>query len=145
MHSIRRLSGACALTLGLACAIPALAQDVPHVAPQNLSSYWIRLNTEVGVDMPNSGENLFKPVCVAVSYLIGSDGVPMDLKVRKVVPNSALSSAALSAVSHFRYGPSLSNRTEQPIATYYVVPFNAPDDPAKRQQLMDACKLPGYQ
>jgi len=30
------------------------------------------------------------------------------------------------------------------VDTYYVVPFNSPDDKAQRQTLMDACKLPGY-
>ena len=47
-------------------------------------------------------------------------------------------------MSNFRYGPSLTNRNQDPVDTYYVVPFNLPDDKAKRQTLVDACKLPGY-
>jgi hypothetical protein len=81
---------------------------------------------------------------VAVSYTIGSDGLPHNPQIRKVEPKSGLGSAALSAVSNFKYGPSLTNRNEEPVSTYYVVPFNAPDDKAQRQQIMDACKLPGY-
>ena len=47
-------------------------------------------------------------------------------------------------MSNFRYGPSLTNKIHQPVSTYYVVPFNSPDDPAQKQKLVDACKLPGY-
>ena len=39
---------------------------------------------------------------------------------------------------------SLNNRIGQPVSTYYIVPFNSPDDKARRQKLIDACKLPGY-
>jgi hypothetical protein len=30
------------------------------------------------------------------------------------------------------------------VATYYVVPFNAPADQAARDKLMAPCALPGY-
>jgi outer membrane biosynthesis protein TonB len=139
----RRLLRPLLLVLAMACATPVLAQ-ANKVDPQNLYHYWIRLNTKVNVDMPNSGLNLTKPGCVAVTYEIGSDGVPMHVQVAKVEPKSDLGPAALSAVKNFRYGPSLTNKIGQPIATYYIVPFNSPDDAAARQQLMDACKLPGY-
>lgn len=139
----RRLIRPLLLVSALACATPVLAQ-ANKVDPQNLYHYWIRLNTKVNVDMPNSGLNLTKPGCVAVTYEIGSDGVPMHAQVAKVEPKSDLGPAALSAVKNFRYGPSLTNKIGQPIATYYIVPFNSPDDASARQQLMDACKLPGY-
>lgn len=139
----RRLIRPVLLVSTLACATPVLAQ-ANRVDPQNLYHYWIRLNTKVNVDMPNSGLNLTKPGCVAVTYEIGSDGVPMHVQVAKVAPKSDLGSAALSAVKNFRYGPSLTNKIGQPIATYYIVPFNSPDDAAGQQQLMAACKLPGY-
>ena len=139
----RRLIRPLLLVSALACATPVLAQ-ANKVDPQNLYHYWIRLNTKVNVDMPNSGLNLTKPGCVAVTYVIGSDGVPMHVQVAKVEPKSDLGSAALSAVKNFRYGPSLTNKIGQPIATYYIVPFNSPDDAAGQQKLMDACKLPGY-
>jgi hypothetical protein len=70
--------------------------------------------------------------------------VPIDVQLVKLAPKSDLGPAAISAVSNFRYGPSLSNHIAAPVATYYVVPFNAPEDKAQRQQLLDACKLPGY-
>ena len=140
---VRRLFRPLLLVSALTCTTPVLAQ-ANRVDPQDLYHYWIRLNTKVNVDMPNSGLNLTKPGCVAVTYEIGSDGVPMHVQVAKVEPKSDLGSAALSAVKNFRYGPSLTNKIGQPIATYYIVPFNSPDDAAARQKLMDACKLPGY-
>ena len=144
MNSLtRRLIRPLLLISALACATPVLAQ-ANKVDPQNLYHYWIRLNTKVNVDMPNSGLNLTKPGCVAVTYEIGSDGVPMHVQVAKVEPKSDLGPAAVSAVKNFRYGPSLTNKIGQPIATYYIVPFNAPDDAAGQQKVMEPCKLAGY-
>ncbi len=131
------------LVLALGFSAPLLAQAV-KVDQNNLYRYWILLNTSVQMDAPNSGLNLTKPGCVAVTYMIGSDGVPMDVQVAKVVPNSDLGPMARSAVVNFRYGPSLSNNIHQPVVTYYIVPFNAPKDPAERDKLMEPCKLPGY-
>ena len=131
------------LALAVGCAAPVAAQS-RKLDPQDLVRYWILLNTNVQMDTPNSGLNLDKPGCVAVTYTVGSGGVPMNVKVAKVMPRSDLGPAAASAVSNFRYGPSLTNRNQDPVDTYYVVPFNLPDDKAKRQTLVDACKLPGY-
>lgn len=130
--------------LAAACAMPALAQQAPKVSPDQLRQQWVRLNTHVEMDLPTAGKNLLEPGCVAVSFVIGSDGVPMDVKVEKTVPESDLGPAAASAVRNFRYGPTLQNSSHQPVATYYVVPFNAPADQAARDQLMAPCALPGY-
>jgi hypothetical protein len=129
--------------LALGAAAPVLAQAI-KIDQQNLYRYWILLNTKVQMDAPNSGLNLDKPGCVAVTYTVGSDGVPMDVQVAKVEPKSDLGPMARSAVANFRYGPSLSNNTHQPVSTYYIVVFNGPKDPAARDQLMAPCQLPGY-
>ncbi len=139
----RVLCRSLSLALALGCTAPVMAQ-ARRLAPEYLARDWILLNANVQMDIPNSGQNLDKPGCVAVAYTIGSGGVPMNVKVAKVVPHSDLGPAAASAVSHFRYGPSLSNRQGDPVDTYYVVAFNSPSDKAKRQALMDACKLSGY-
>lgn len=128
----------------VAACLPAMAQETRKVAPDQLPKDWILLNRDVSVDVPNSGVNIYKPGCVAVTYTIGSDGIPMDVKVAKVMPPSDLGKAAVSAVSHFRYGPTLTNSHETPVSTYYVVPFNSPDDPAQQRKLMAPCQLPGY-
>lgn len=139
----RPLRRALPLVLALGFAAPVLAQAV-KVNQDNLYRYWILLNTSVQMDAPNSGLNLTKPGCVAVTYTVGSDGVPLDVTVAKVVPKSDLGPMARSAVANFRYGPSLSNKVHQPVATYYIVPFNTVKDPAERAKLMAECKLPGY-
>jgi hypothetical protein len=144
MKSIfRPLAQGLLLALALGCAAPAMAQS-HRIDPQNLFHYWILLNTNVQMDAPNSGLNLDKPGCVAVSYMIGSDGVPQNVTVRKVVPQSDLDAVAKSVAGNFRYGPSLTNRNSDPVTTYFIVPFNLPADPAQRQSITNACKLPGY-
>jgi hypothetical protein len=128
----------------LVAGMPAMAQEAQRVAPEQLTNQWILLNRDVSVDVPNSGVNIYKPSCIAVTYTIGSDGKPMNVQVAKMVPQSDLGKAAVSAVSNFRYGPSLTNKNHMPVSTYYIVPFNSPDDSAQRAQLMAPCKLPGY-
>ncbi|GLQ49445.1 energy transducer TonB [Dyella flava] len=147
MHALTRFGQSLLVAGVLAAAMPAIAQEAQRVAPEQLSSNWILINNPregIQVDVPNSGVNIYKPGCVAVTYTIGSDGVPMNLQVAKMVPPSDLGKAAISAVSKFRYGPSLSNKNETPISTYYIVPFNSPDDKAQQAALMAPCKLPGY-
>jgi len=139
-----RLVRSLLLVPALACAASAWAQSAHRIDPQDLYHYWIRLNTKVSTDLPNSGLNLDKPGCAAVTFTIGSDGVPMDVQLAKLVPKSDLGNAAVTAVKNFRYGPALSNRIGQPIDTYYIVPFNAPDGADGMQKVMEPCKLPGY-
>jgi hypothetical protein len=140
ISTVRRIAFATLLAAGL----PAAAQTAQRVNPQHLYDYWILLNQTVDIDVPNSARGTHQVGCAAVSYMIGSDGVPRDLKVEKVVPEADFGTIALSAVSNFRYGPSLANRNSEPVATYYVVPFNAPSDKAGQQKVMAPCQLPGY-
>ena len=140
---LRPLGKMLVLAAALGCVAPALAQ-VRKINPENVYHYWILLNTSVTISAPNSGLNIQTPGCAAVTYTIGSDGVPRDVTVAKLVPKSDLKKVASSAVSQFRYGPSLTNRVGHPVSTYYVVPFNAPTDAAQRKQVLQACELPGF-
>jgi len=140
----RRLTQALVLALSLAGAAPLLAQNIRMVGPEQIQSYWIMLNTKVDADVPNSGSNMDKPGCVAVSYMIGSDGIPQNVTVRKVAPQSDLGTVAKSVASNFRYGPALSNKTHEPVNTYFIVPFNLPEDAAQKKAIINACKLPGF-
>jgi hypothetical protein len=140
----RRLGRFALLAVCLASMAPALAQTQRKLDQEHLAGHWILLNTAISADVPNSGRNMEKPGCVAVSYTIGSDGLPRNITVRKVMPASDLGPVAASAVGSFRYGPSLTNRSGEPVDTYYIVPFNMPVDPAARKPLVDACRLPGY-
>src|SRR5579859_3397571 len=109
---------AAALALGV-LASPAMAQSQARVVgPAQIQSYWIMLNTKVDADIPNSGRNMDKPGCVAVSFMIGSDGIPQNVTVRKVVPQSDLDAVAKSVVKNLRYGPALKNNTHEPVNTY---------------------------
>ncbi len=117
---LRPLRQAVLLAVALGCTAPVLAQS-RKVDQENLYHYWILLNTSVTMTAPNSGLNLEAPGCAAVTYTIGSDGVPREVT-----------------------GPSLSNGAGHPVSTYYVVPFNAPTDSAQRKQLLQPCQLPGY-
>jgi hypothetical protein len=140
----RRMRSAVLVALAVAGIAPVMAQQPRRVPPEQLPYTWVVTNSDVSVDVPNSGVNIYKPGCVAVTYIIGSDGVPSSVKVAKIVPASDLGSAAVSAVSHFRYAPSKTNKQGEPVSTYYVVPFNAPDDPKQQAAVMAPCKLPGY-
>ena len=144
MRTTIRLGRPLLLAVTLAASLSVMAQDPRRVAPEQLPYTWVVTNSDVSVDVPNSGVNIYKPGCVAVTYNIGSDGVPYNVKVAKVVPASDLGAAAVSAVSHFRYGPSKTNKQGEPVSTYYVVPFNSPDDPKQQAAIMAPCKLPGY-
>ncbi|WNL45572.1 energy transducer TonB [Dyella sp. BiH032] len=144
---LRSMPLAAVAALSVACAAPAFAQSqARRVEPERLSSYWILLNYgSVQADVPNSGQNLTKPGCVAVTYEIGTDGKPQDVTAKKVVPQSDLGSAASSVVKRFEYGPSLNNGSKkEPVSTYYVVGFNLPEDKAEAKKITDACRLPGY-
>lgn len=140
----RRVRSALLVALAIASSAPVMAQQPRRVAPEQLPYTWILTNSDVSVDVPNSGVNIYKPGCVAVTYNVGSDGVPYNVMVAKVVPASDLGKAAVSAVSHFRYAPSKINKQGEPVSTYYVVPFNSPDDPKQQAAIMAPCKLPGY-
>ena len=144
---LRSLSLAAATVLAVAAAAPVLAQSqARRVGPEQLPSYWILLNYgSVQADVPNSGQNLDKPGCVAITYEIGTDGKPQQAVIAKVAPQSDLGSAALSVVKRFEYGPSLNNGSKkEPVSTYYVVGFNLPADKAAAKKVTDACRLPGY-
>jgi outer membrane biosynthesis protein TonB len=135
------------LALGaLACvlAATAAAAGARIVAPDHLPSYWRLTNDTVEADMPNTGRNMTKPGCAAVSYTIGSDGVTRDIRLRKLIPASDLGSVAVSIIKDFHYAPAPQNSAGVPVSTYYIVQFNMPADPAARERLTRACDLPGY-
>jgi hypothetical protein len=114
------------------------------VQPDQVSGYWLRTNTSLTVDVPNSGFGLERPTCSAVTYLIGSDGMTHDVVVRKTVPAGDLARVAASAVQDLRYVPSDSNNAREPIFTYIVIPFNLPADPAARKKITRACTLRNF-
>ena len=135
---------ALAALLVSAGSVAAISANIRVVQPADLSNYWVMTNTSLDVDVPNSGVNLSKPTCAAVTYLIGSDGVTRDVVVRKTIPAGDLKSVAASAVKDMHYVPGASNVGREPVFTYIIIPFNLPADPAARKRITDACTLADF-
>ena len=135
---------ALAALLVSAVSAAAISPNIRVVQPADLSDYWVMTNTSLDVDVPNSGVNLSKPTCAAVTYLIGSDGVTRDIVVRKTIPAGDLKSVAASAVKDMHYVPGASNVGREPVFTYIIIPFNLPADPAARKRITDACTLADF-
>lgn len=136
-------TGAIAAVLLLAAGTAA-AQNLRRVPPERLTGYWYLTNTSISPDVPNTGKNLDKPGCAAVTYMIGSDGRPQNATISKVVPQGDLGLVGLSIVNQLRYVKGSQNGTAEPVQTYYVSGFNLPEDPAAKAKILSQCKLPGY-
>jgi hypothetical protein len=124
--------------------LAAVGTDIRAVSPDHLPDYWMMTNTSLDVDVPNSGINLDKATCSAVTYMIGSDGVTRDIVVRKTIPAGDLSLVAASAVKDMHYVPGADNLSRAPVFTYIIIPFNLPDDPVTRKKITDACILKNF-
>ncbi len=135
---------AIALLATSAAGFAAVGPNVRAVQPDQRDNYWVMTNTSLNVDVPNSGVNLSKPTCAAVTYLIGSDGVTRDIVVRKTIPAGDLKTVAASAVKDMHYVPGKDNVGREPVFTYIIIPFNLPADPAARKQITDACTLADF-
>ncbi len=131
----------------LAVAGAAWAQGhARKVAPQDLGQYWIRTNTHVYAQAPNSGRGLDKIGCAAVTYVIGTDGNTRDVTVAKVVPSTSdFQITASSMIKALHYAPAEGNAHRVPVSTYFIVPFNVPaDSPDIMARVLKSCHLPGY-
>lgn len=134
-----------ALMLASTTAAAAVGPNITAVQPEQLPNYWTLTNySTLTADAPNSGVNLSKPTCSAVTYMIGSDGVPRDIVVQKTIPAGDLKITAASLVKNMRYAPGPDNAASTPVFTYIIVPFNLPDAPAARKKITDACILKGF-
>ncbi|HKZ10600.1 MAG TPA: energy transducer TonB [Rhodanobacteraceae bacterium] len=127
-----------------AVSVAAINPNIRVVQPAQRDNYWVMTNTSLDVDVPNSGVNLSKPTCAAVTYMIGSDGVTRDIVVRKTIPAGDLKTVAASAVKDMHYVPGKDNVGREPVFTYIIIPFNLPADPAARTQITDACTLADF-
>ena len=137
-------TGAIAAAALLLAAGTIQAQTLKRVAPENLTGYWYLTNKSVNPDVPNTGKNLDQPTCVAVTYMIGSDGRTQNATISRVVPAGDLGQVGVSIVKQLSYVKGSQNGTAVPVQTYYVTGFNLPEDPAARAAILGKCKLPGY-
>lgn len=107
------------------------------VSPANLAKYWLVSNQSIEADVPNTGRNLDKPTCAAVTYVIETDGTTSHIQLDKVVPEGDLGKVALSVVKGLRYAPGPQNKARLPVLTKVVLPFNMPEakgDDAQRAE-----------
>jgi hypothetical protein len=144
---MKRTHAATIALFGMVSCMSAHAVVSPNiraVQPDRLNDYWVMTNTSLNVDVPNSGVNLSKATCSAVTYMIGSDGVTRDIVVRKTIPAGDLKTVAASAVKDMHYVPGADNATRSPVFTYIIIPFNLPPDPATRKKITDACVLKDF-
>jgi hypothetical protein len=141
---MNKLFAAFAALLVSAVSSAAINPNIRVVQPADLTNYWVMTNTSLNVDVPNSGVNLSKPTCAAVTYMIGSDGVTRNIVVRKTIPAGDLKTVAASAVKDMHYVPGKDNVGREPVFTYLVIPFNLPADPAARKRITDACTLADF-
>jgi hypothetical protein len=139
-----RIITALAALLVSAASVAAINPNVRAIQPAQRDNYWMMTNTSLNVDVPNSGVNLSKPTCAAVTYMIGSDGVTRDIVVRKTIPAGDLKTVAASAVKDMHYVPGKDNVGREPVFTYIIIPFNLPADPAARKRITDACTLADF-
>jgi hypothetical protein len=141
---MNKLLAAFAALLVSAVSSAAINPNIRVVQPADLTNYWVMTNTSLNVDVPNSGVNLSKPTCAAVTYMIGSDGVTRNIVVRKTIPAGDLKTVAASAVKDMHYVPGKDKVGREPVFTYIVIPFNLPADPAARKRITDACTLADF-
>ncbi|MBS0583858.1 MAG: hypothetical protein JSS42_12230 [Proteobacteria bacterium] len=134
----------------LAACGSALALERAHlVQPADLSSWWLVSGTG-DPKMPSYGKGLTTPTCAAVSYRIERGGTTSQVKLEKVAPEGDLGAVAVEIVKGLQYTAAQKNIGKDPVYTYVVMPFNAPDvnkgpsAAAERQRILDACKLEDF-
>ena len=134
----------------IAAAGSAFALERAHlVQPADLAKWWLVSSTG-DPKMPSYGKGLTTPTCVAVSYRIERGGATSQVKLEKMAPEGDLGTVAVDIVKGLQYTAAQQNVGKDPIYTYVVMPFNAPDvnkgpaAVAERQRLLDACQLEDF-
>ncbi|MBS0515234.1 MAG: energy transducer TonB [Proteobacteria bacterium] len=134
----------------LAAAGSASALERAHlVQPADLSNWWLVSGTG-DPKVPSYGKGLTAPTCVAVSYRIDRGGTTSQVKLEKVAPEGDLGAVAVGIVKGLQYTAAQKNVGKDPVYTYVVMPFNAPDvnkgpsAASERQRILDQCKLDDF-
>jgi hypothetical protein len=133
-------------------ASASAAERYQVIPPERLANYWLlQSGSAAAANVPNSGANLDKPTCAAVSYVVEKDGSTTRVKLERVVPQGDLGKVAVSIISAMHFAAAPSNMGKDPVYTYVVMPFNLPgaqstnvDDKAIRARILDACKLEDF-
>jgi hypothetical protein len=133
------------LVLGLAAASLASAQmdQTPPkvIASEQLAKYWVMSNTSIDADVPNVGRNMNQPACAAVSFVIEKNGTTSTIKVQRVVPDGDLGKVAKSVAAGLRFEATALNAGKDRVFSWLIFPFNLPQDPAARTEVMKQCQI----
>ncbi|MFT3791664.1 MAG: hypothetical protein QM741_11440 [Rudaea sp.] len=128
----------------------AFALERAHlVQPAELSNWWLVSGTG-DPKMPSYGKGLTTPTCAAVAYRIDRGGTTSQVKLEKMAPEGDLGAVAVEIVKGLTYTAAQKNVGKDPVYTYVVLPFNAPDvnkgpsAAAARQALLDQCRLDDF-
>ncbi len=136
----------------LAIFTVAAAERAQVIPPERLANYWLlESSSAAAANVPNSGTNLDKPTCAAVSYVVEKDGSTSHVKLERVVPQGDLGKVAVNIISAMHFAAAPPNLGKDSVYTYVVMPFNVPgaqstnaDDKATRARVTDACKLDDF-
>lgn len=138
-----------ALTLLVATGSATALERAHLVQPVDLSNWWLVSSTG-DPKMPSYGKGLTTPTCVAVSYRIDRGGTTSQVKLEKIVPDGDLGAVAVDIVKGLQYTAAAKNVGKDPVYTYVVMPFNAPEVSkgpsavAEKQRLVDQCKIEDF-
>lgn len=138
-----------ALALSAVCGSAVALERAHLVLPADLAKWWLVSGTG-DPKVPGYGKNLTTPTCVAVSYRIERGGATSQVNLEKMVPEGDLGAVAVDLVKGLHYTAAQQNPGKDPVYTYVVLPFNAPDvnrgpsAVAERQKLLDACRLDDF-
>lgn len=138
-----------ALTLLVATGSAFALERAHLVQPTDLSKWWLVSSTG-DPKMPSYGKGLTTPTCVAVSYRIERGGTTSQVKLEKVAPEGDLGSVAVEIVKGLQYTAAAQNVGKDPVYTYVVMPFNAPEVSkgpsavAEKQRLVDQCHIDDF-
>lgn len=128
----------------------ASAAERPHlVKVEDLPKWWVVADAD-DAQVPPNGKNLTAPTCAAVSFRINRGGTISDVKLEKIVPEGDLSQVAVSSIRALHYVAAAQNVGKDPVYTYQILLFNAPDvkaNPglfAEKQRIYNQCKLEDF-
>ncbi len=123
---------------GVATANASPAHEVP---PDRLANYWTMDARNSTGDVPNAARDIHVPGCATVSFVVEKNGMTSHIEVRRVVPPGAFGTIAASVARTLRFDPTPFNAGRQRVFSWLIFPFNLPNDPVARTEVMQHCAM----
>ena len=114
------------------------------VPSDQLSAYWV-LSESQAAEYPKKAMRSNTQGCVAIGFVIGSDGTTSNYRSIAFAPSEVFTESAIEATSSHRYRPAEGNQAKQPVFTYRVFTYRfqldtGENDEAKRKLLGEVCE-----